>query len=70
VRQQFVEGEGSDADYSESHERNTDEHEGSYGRVPEIVRHDAPWATIAIRVDGGYMAFESNEDYETWKNHQ
>lgn len=27
----------------------------------------APWAAKVVKVDGGYMAFESVADYETWK---
>lgn len=27
-----------------------------------------PWAAKIIKVDGGYMAFESHDDYKTWKN--
>ena len=26
----------------------------------------APWAAKIVEVDGGYMAFESITDYETW----
>lgn len=26
----------------------------------------APWAAKIVKVDGGYMAFESVADYETW----
>ena len=29
--------------------------------------HKAPWAAKVIKVEGGYMAFESANDYETWK---
>ena len=29
---------------------------------------EAPWAAKIIKVVGGYMAFESLQDYETWKN--
>jgi len=28
----------------------------------------APWASIIIKVDGGYLAFESITDYAVWKN--
>ena len=28
----------------------------------------APWAAKIVKVSGGYMAFESTSDYETWKN--
>jgi hypothetical protein len=26
----------------------------------------APWAAIIVQVEGGWMAFESMADYETW----
>jgi len=28
----------------------------------------APWAAKIVKVEGGYMAFESAEDYRIWKN--
>ena len=28
----------------------------------------APWAAKITRVCGGFMAFESVDDYHTWKN--
>jgi len=28
----------------------------------------APWAAVLARVAGGYMAFESINDYRTWRN--
>lgn len=28
----------------------------------------APWANEIIEVEGGFMAFESIEDAESWKN--
>jgi hypothetical protein len=28
----------------------------------------APWAAKIVKVDGGYMAFETAADYRTWKN--
>lgn len=27
-----------------------------------------PWASKIVKVDGGYMGFESIDDYETWRN--
>lgn len=27
-----------------------------------------PWAAVIAKVEGGYMAFESVTDYQTWKN--
>jgi hypothetical protein len=32
------------------------------------ARKLAPWAEKVIRVEGGYLAFESAADYKTWKN--
>lgn len=29
---------------------------------------ECPWANKIVKVDGGYRAFESIEDYKTWKN--
>lgn len=26
----------------------------------------APWAAIIVKVEGGYLAFESRDDYHTW----
>lgn len=31
------------------------------------ARKLAPWAAKVVKVDGGYRAFESIADYETWK---
>ena len=27
----------------------------------------APWAAVIVRVDAGWLAFESRQDYETWR---
>jgi hypothetical protein len=27
----------------------------------------APWAAIIVKVDGGYLAFESSAEYQTWR---
>lgn len=32
------------------------------------VKKDYPEAVKIVKVDGGYMVFESQADYETWKN--
>jgi len=29
-----------------------------------------PWAAKIVRVDGGWMCFESVADYQTWKKQQ
>lgn len=31
------------------------------------ARKLAPWAAVVIKVDGGYRAFESTTDAETWR---
>lgn len=31
------------------------------------ARKLAPWAAVIATVDGGYMAFESREDWLTWR---
>jgi len=31
------------------------------------ARKIAPWAAKIVKVEGGYMAFESVADYRTWK---
>ncbi len=37
-----------------------------FDEMPKQVTHDAPWAEVAVEVEGGYQAFESYSDYETW----
>ena len=32
----------------------------------KAARKAAPWACRVIKVDGGYMAFESNDDAYLW----
>ena len=32
------------------------------------ARRLAPWAAKVAKVSGGYIAFESVSDYETWRN--
>jgi hypothetical protein len=32
----------------------------------EDAEKQCPWASKIVEVDGGYMAFESMTDYETW----
>ena len=31
------------------------------------AKRRAPWAAVIARVSGGFMAFESVNDYRTWK---
>lgn len=33
-----------------------------------FVRRQCPWAAKIVRVEGGYMAFQSIEDWKTWKS--
>lgn len=32
-----------------------------------FVQRQCPWAAKIVKVDGGYMAFESIEEWKTWK---
>jgi len=31
------------------------------------AKRRAPWAAVIARVSGGFMAFESVDDYRTWR---
>jgi len=33
-----------------------------------LAAKTCPWACVMATVNGGYMCFESIEDYNTWKN--
>lgn len=37
-------------------------------RNAEEAEDMMPWACIIVDVDGGWMGFESRDDYETWSN--
>lgn len=37
-------------------------------KTKKEAQEQAPWAYKIVKVDGGYMAFERVQDYETWKN--
>lgn len=39
-----------------------------YGVTKRKALTEMPWAAIVIKVEGGYMGFESVADYKTWKN--
>lgn len=34
----------------------------------EVAKKECPWAAKIVKVEGGYMCFESITDYNTWKN--
>ena len=36
-------------------------------KTAAAARKAAPWAAKVVKVTGGYMAFESLADYETWR---
>lgn len=36
-------------------------------RSARQARRIAPWAAIVRKVEGGYMAWESVADYDTWR---
>lgn len=33
----------------------------------QAAQKAAPWAVKIVKVDGGYIAFESIQDYATWR---
>lgn len=37
-------------------------------KTAKEARQLAPWAAVVRKVCGGYMAWESVEDYRTWKS--
>jgi hypothetical protein len=39
-----------------------------YANVKEVKQATASWADKIVKVDGGWLVFESVSDYETWKN--
>jgi len=43
-----------------------DENGDKFMGLPGVVANDAPWSAIVVKVDGGYIAFESIVDYQTW----
>jgi hypothetical protein len=32
------------------------------------AKRRCPWAAVIAKVEGGYLAFESINDYRTWRN--
>lgn len=34
------------------------------------VKRRFPWAVVVAEAEGGYWAFESMDDYRTWKRHK
>lgn len=32
------------------------------------AKKQAPWAAKVVKIEGGYKAFESVSDWQTWKN--
>jgi hypothetical protein len=37
-------------------------------RTKEKAQEEAPWACKLVRTYGGYLAFESMDDFKEWKN--
>ena len=33
-----------------------------------VACDECPWASVVVRVTGGYMCFESYSDYRVWMN--
>ena len=38
-----------------------------FGEMPGIVLHDCPWAECCLEADGGLIAFESYQDFLSFK---
>ena len=36
-------------------------------KTRKAAKQAAPWAAKIVKVEGGYLAFESTVDYETWR---
>jgi hypothetical protein len=36
-------------------------------KLQQRIQEKAPWAIMLEEVDGGYMAFETYDDFKTWK---
>lgn len=69
MRTQFIKHGDYEADYEAStHGTYIDEDGDEFTGLPGVVVHDAPYTSVAVEVEGGYMAFESVDDYNTWKN--
>ena len=34
----------------------------------KVAKNACPWASVIAKVDGGYMAFESAQDYRAWRS--
>ena len=68
MRKQFIMGGDHEIDYTSGPGLYIDGDGDEFNEMPGVVIHDAPWASVVVEVDGGYMAFESEADYETWKN--
>jgi len=66
-RKQFVEG-GDLSGPSDHAGRFIDAEGEEFETLPGLVAQNAPWACIAVEVEGGYLAFESGADYEIWHN--
>jgi hypothetical protein len=68
--QRFIECRCDDAGDYETVEEGTyfDSDGDQFGGMPGIVAHDFPAAMVAAEVDGGYMAFDSMDEYRTWAN--
>jgi hypothetical protein len=39
-------------------------------KTRKTAERRAPWASYIVKVEGGYRAFESSYDYETWRKQQ
>jgi hypothetical protein len=67
MRKLYIETGDVADDYSEAPGRFIADGEES-DTLPGLVVHEAPWACIAVKVEGGYIAFEAGADYEIWNS--
>ena len=68
MRTQFVAHGEHEAVYETAKEGTyINQDKDTFPGLPGVVAHDAPWASVAVEVEGGYMVFESVDDYKTWE---
>ncbi|GEM_PF-4133274 len=68
MRQKFIAADDFENDYAEAPGYFIDDDGDEYDSLPGVVAHNAPWASVAIAVEGGFMAFATLADYESWNN--
>lgn len=69
MRTLFIDTTGDEeaTDYTQAPGQYIDADGDVFNTIPGIVVHDAPWATIVVEVEGGYICFESVVDCNIWQ---